>query len=57
MGTVPKKARSQKRRKSVVLVKGAGGEERQIESVSNVQASSNVNMVLSNPFKNNIQVL
>ena len=50
MDTVPKKARSQRRRKTIVLVEGVGGEEMQAKNASTVQASANVNMVLSNPL-------
>ena len=50
MDTVPKKARSQRRRKTIVLVEGAGGEEMQATNVSTIQTSANVNMVLSNPL-------
>ena len=48
--TVPKKARLQRRKKSIVPDEGAGGEEMQATNVSTVQASANVNMVLSNPL-------
>ena len=48
--TVPKRARSQRRRKTIVLDEGVGGEEMQATNVSTVQASANVNMVLSNPL-------
>ena len=48
--TIPKKTRSQRRRKTIVLVEGAGGEEMQTTNVSIVKASANVNMVLSNPL-------
>ena len=49
--TVPKKARSQRRRKTIVPHEGAGGEEMQATNVSTVQASTIVNMVPSNPLK------
>ena len=48
--TVPKKARSQRRRKTIVPDEGARSEEIQATNVSTVQASANVNMVLSNPL-------
>ena len=48
--TVPKKTRSQRRRKTIVLVEGAGGKEIQTTNVSTVHASANVNIVLSNPL-------
>ena len=50
MDTVPKKTRSQRRRKTIVLIEGAGGEEMQATNASTMQASANVNMVLSNPL-------
>ena len=48
--TIPKKARSQRRRKTIVPHEGAGGEEIQATNVSTVQVSANVNMVPSNPL-------
>ena len=48
--TIPKKARLQRRRKTIVPHEGAGGEETQATNVSTVQASANVNIVPSNPL-------
>ena len=39
VGTIPKRKQSEKRRKTIVPIEGAEGEERQTTTVSNVQIS------------------